>query len=276
MAIRIPIEISTEESTEIRELLDRIERADEKLSGIRTAGPARPGTLEEESQGRQQAATGIQPVNRQARAATGPQTTAEKAATTPLGTPLDESRDPTLPKSGVRGAFGPASGQAPEDLVRQNQFKALQEDVGGLEQKLQQGLGIGGQAVGLAALASGGGAGAFLNKLIANPAIKAAGIVGIAITLAITVFDMVVQELIRPGGLLDRRFKRNFETEYNLMRSREVKGQIRAGLKEIRISTGPIGVKATGIGVTTTLSAAKAGNVFQKNKDLQFGAQGVP
>jgi len=104
MAIRIPIEIETSEATEIRELLEKIERASEKFAGLQTAAPARPGGIEEEAQGRQQAATGIVPQNRQFRAPAGPAlTNAEKALTTPLGTPLAEVQEEALPTRGRQG-----------------------------------------------------------------------------------------------------------------------------------------------------------------------------
>ncbi len=274
MVIRIPIEIETSEATEIRELLDKIERASEKLTGIQTAAPARPGTIEEEITGREQASTGIVPQNRQFRAPTGqPITNAEKAATTPLGTPFGEVQEPVLPKTGRAGGGLPGGG-APEDLVRQNQFKALQEQQTNVEQQLNKVLGLGGQAVGTGLLFAKGGGLAGAKKLLTAVA-PIAGPIG-AVFLAKSIFDAVIDELIRDGGILDRRFKRDLNTEFGIFRTREDKGLIRAGLKEIRISTGPIGKKAIEGSVGSTFTAAKAGNRAQGNQDLEFGAIGVP
>jgi len=276
MVIRIPIEVQTSESTEIRELLDRIERADDKLSSIRTAAPANPAT----DAGRAEAAALLQGERgatgiRQDTSRTGrnPITGAEGARTTAVGTPNLATTESALPRAGVKGVVQPGGGSA-QDLVRQNQFTALQEQTAGIEQNLNKALGIGGQAIGVGALVARGGPSAGFNKLLSSPLTKIiGGPIAIAF-LAKTIIDTVMEELLKPGGLFDRRFKRNFEDEFNTLRSRESKGEIRAGLKQIRFSQGPIGKRAQDYTQTTTLSNVKNGIYPDEEFDLGFGSIG--
>jgi len=272
MAIRIPIEIETSEATEIRELLEKIERASEKFASIQTAAPARPGSLEEEVQGREQAATGIVPQNRQFRAPTGPQiTNAERALTTPIGTPFGEVQEEALPTRGRQGGGLPGGG-GPEDLVRQNQFKALQEQQASIQQQVNQAIGLGSQAIGTGLLFGKdpfGGAKNLLSKVA-----PIAGPLAVAF-LVQQVTEAILQQLLKPGGLLDRRFKRDFEREFNIFRTREDKGLIRAGLKEIRISTTPIGKRLFEGGLGNTLVGAASGNRAATNQELEFTALGI-
>lgn len=275
MVIRIPIEVQTSESTEIRELLDRIERADDKLSSIRTSAPANPAT----DAGRAEAAallqgergaTGIgQDTSRSGRNAIAG---GEGARTTAVGTPNLATQESALPRAGVKGVVQPGGGAA-DDLVRQNQFTALQEQTAGIEQNVNKALGIGGQAIGVSALVARGGPQAGFNKLLSSPLTKALGAPIAIAFFAKTIFETVMEELLKPGGLFDRRFKRNFENEFNTLRSRQSKGEIRAGLKQIRFSQGPIGKRAEAHTQTTTLTNAKSG-VYPDDMELGFGSQG--
>jgi len=274
MVIRIPIEVQTSESTEIRELLDRISEADTKLSNIRTSPPPNQAT----AGGRAEAtallqgeggATGIQrDTSRTSRSALG---TAEQARTSPIGTPLGSGQDPALPRSGVTGNVLPGGG-SPDDLVKQNQFKQLQEQTAGIEERFAQIQGIGGQALGLGLLARGGVGGA-IKSLTTGPLSKIIPPL-LLIGLSDQIIKVVFEELFRVGGPFDRRFKRAIENEFDRLRSREDKGLLQAGLKEIRVSTGPIGKRATSQGFGQTLTSVKNGIFDEQQGELSFAAIG--
>ena len=267
MVIRIPIEVQTSEATEIRELLDRIDRAEGKLSAIRTAAPG------VSPQGRVDAATllgyeqtpqtGItRDTSGYSRSALG---TSEASRRTPVGTPTNVS-EAALPRG--RGGILPGSG-APGDLVRDNQFRALQDDVFSMEQEINKFVGLGGTVTTAASgFAKGGLIGALsgpLSKIIPGAAI---------VLLAKEVFEMVLEFMLAPGGPWDRRFKRDFENEYNTLRSREQKGQLRTGQQEIRVSFGPIGKRTKSYDVGNTLSGVKRG-IFNE-EELSYISRGQP
>lgn len=280
MVIRIPIEIQTSESTEIRQLLDRIDAAESKLSQIRnqpqpsTAGErAAAKTLlgdEPTGGGQQIPTTGITPINRQQRAAVGP---SEVSRTSPIGTPLGgpEDQERLLPRSRTAGGQQGGEGAA-GDLVRQNQFRALQEKTFNLEEKINQGIGLGGQAIGTATLFAGAKGTQALTGLFKTIA-PIAGPIGVAFLIQ-SVSEQIINELIRPGGILDRRFKRDFEREANAFRTRQDKGLIRAGIKEIRVSSGGRARRATKDTVSTTLNTSKVGFFADDDRDLSFSARG--
>ena len=271
MVIRIPIEVQTSESTEIRELLDRIDRAEDTLSKIRTAPPT-PDTAGGRAEAAallqgERGATGITAAPR--RDVRGPIGAAEEARTTPIGTSLEVSPEVALPR-GKGGELQPSQG-GPQDLVRQNQFKQLVEKQKGLEDQFNQALGLGGQAIGTGIAISGGrGIQGLLQKIapIAGPVAAA------FFVKALT--DAIIAELIKPGGIMDRRFKRDFEREFNIFRTREDKGRIRAGLSEVRVSFGDIGKRAAAHSISTTLQAAKTGFFADEELELSFVARNVP
>lgn len=276
MVIRIPIEVQTSESTEIRQLLDRIDKAETKLSQIRTQ-PAQTGAgraeakalLGAEEEG-QIPSTGIIPINRQGRAAVG----SEVSRTSPIGTPLGgpEDAERLLPKG--RAGQQQTEGGAAGDLVRQNQFQQLQEKTFNLEDKINQTLGIGGQAIGTATLFVGAKGSQALSGLF-KKIVPIAGPLAVAFLIQ-TVSEQIINELIRPGGILDRRFKRDFDREADIFRTREDKGLIRAGIKEIRVSSGgAAGKRATKNTVSTTLNAAKVGFFADDDSDLSFASRGL-
>lgn len=278
MVIRIPIEVQTSESTEIRQLLDRIDKAETKLAQIRTqpsqttAGRAdAKNLLGAEEQG-QIPSTGIIPINRQSRAATG---TSEVSRVSPIGTPLGgpEDAERLLPKG--RAGAQQTEGGAAGDLVRQNQFQQLQQRTFNMEEKINQGIGLGGQAIGTATLFAGAKGTKAIESLFKTIG-PIAGPIG-ALFLVQAISQGVIEELTRPGGILDIRFKRDFEREFAVFRTREDKGLIRAGIKEIRVSSGGgAGKRATKNTVQTTLNAAKVGFFADDDLELSFAARGIP
>ncbi len=284
MAIRVPIEIDSAESAEIRQLLDRIERADTKLQGLRGQGPSGGGGARGDGQADARellrgdvSPTGITSPNQGFRQAFQRGSLNESITTrTPLGTPLPLSTEGALP----RGKGGELGGEgAPEDIQRSGAFKDLQSQVdkqGGQFDKMQQSLGtaasLGGQGLGAAAALGVGGGGLGLFESLLKSAPIRGGIVAFAV---IGLADAVIKELLRPGGFLDRRFRREFDREFNsAFRDRETKGLIRAGMKEIRISSGAA-IRPQKGQVATTLTAARDGYFQQGNGELSWLAAGV-
>jgi len=263
MVIRIPVEVQTSESTEIRELLDRIDRAEGKLSTMRTAIPGRTdaATLLGFEQTPQ---TGItRDTSRSSRTALG---VSEGARTTPIGTPTGVGSDAALP----RGRGGVLSGSgAPQDLVRQNQFNVLSDEVTSLEQEFNKIAGIGTTAVGAIGSFTKGGVLGLLSSGVAKLIPPA-----LLILLAKQIFDMVLEFMLQPGGPWDRKFKRDFANEYNTLRSRDQKGQLRTGQQEIRLSYGPIGKRVKSYDIGNTLSGVKRG-IFNED-ELSYISRGQP
>ncbi len=284
MAIRVPIEIDSAESAEIRQLLERIERAEQTLGNLRTQGPSGGGGARGDGQADARellrgdvSPTGITSPNRGFRAAFQRGSLNESITTrTPLGTPLPLSTEGALP----RGRGGELGGEgAPEDIARSGAFKDLQSQVdkqGGQFAQLEQQVGkvasLGGQGLGAAAALGVGGGGLGLFESLLKSAPIRGGIVAFAV---IGLADAVLKELMRPGGFLDRRFRLEFDKQFNsLFRDRETKGLIRAGMKEIRISSGAALRPQKGQ-VATTLTAARDGYFQQGNGELSWLAAGV-
>lgn len=65
---------------------------------------------------------------------------------------------------------------------------------------------------------------------------KGAGVVGLALIL-MEVVKFIINELMKPGRLLDRRFKRDIEREIFAFRSREEKQKLRQGFTNIIITS---------------------------------------
>ena len=263
MVIRIPVEVQTSESTEIRELLDRIDRAEGKLSTMRTAIPGRTdaATLLGFEQTPQ---TGItRDTSRSSRTALG---VSEGSRTTPIGTPIGSGGESALPRG--RGGILPGEG-GPQDLVRQNQFNVLSDDVTTLEQKLNKFSDIGTTAVGTFGSFAKGGIIGLLKSGVGSLIPPA-----LLIVLAKQIFDLVLELMLQPGGPWDRRFKRDFTKEYDALRSREQKGQLRTGQQEIRLSYGPIGKRVKSYDVGNTLSGVKRG-IFNED-ELSYISRGQP
>jgi hypothetical protein len=65
---------------------------------------------------------------------------------------------------------------------------------------------------------------------------KGAGVVGLALIL-MEVVKFIINELLKPGRLLDRRFKRDIEREIFAFRSREEKQKLRQGFSNIIVTS---------------------------------------
>lgn len=284
MAIRVPIEIDSAESAEIRQLLDRIERAEQTLGSLKTQPRVGGGARGDGQADAREllrgdiSPTGITSPNRGFRTAFQRGSLNESITTrTPLGTPLPISTEGALPRG--KGGDIQAGEGGPQDIARSNAFKDLQGQVdkqGSQFDQLQQQLGgaisVGGQGLGIAAALGAGGGGLSLFESLLKSAPIRGGIIAFA---AIGLADQVIKELTRPGGFLDRRFRREFNKEFNnAFRERETKGLIRAGMKEIRISSGAA-IRPQKGQVATTLTAARDGYFQQGNGELSWLAAGV-
>lgn len=287
MVIRVPVEIDSSESQEIRNLLDRIERAEQTLGGLRTqprVGPTAPGGAGGAQADARSLLRGDVDPNQITRPDTGFRNALQKGTLggsittrTPLGTPLPQVTDDALPKGAKGGLLSGAGG--PEDIKRGNAFNDLQQQVdqnkSGLDDltgQLGGAISLGGQGLAAgAALGIGGGGLGLFEKLLKSTPIRG-GIIAFAV---LGLADQVIKELTRPGGFLDRRFKREFDKEFNsAFRDRDTKGLIRAGMKEIRISSGA--AIRSGKGQTaTTLTAARDGYFQQQQGDLSWLAAGI-
>ena len=207
-ALHIPIEIKTDDSAEIQELINSLAEAE---SDLRSIGPRR---------GR------------------GTGDTSSRSAFTNQ----DEEG------SGVFGGMGgealPSKGRdrtSKSPFQRENEFSKLKNQVQdqekriGLGQQAQQGIGMATQGVGFAQML-GGGSGRLFS--IANMASKAFLPLAI-VTSIVELASNILQEFLKPGGPLDRRFKRVVSEEIAGTISLEKKEEINQGFKVIRISTQP-------------------------------------
>ena len=218
-AVRIPIEIKTEDIEEIDEIVQKLKEA---KSDARTAVP----------------------------------TTKAKAE-------LGESRAPSRieafeSRGGIFGGEVGGGGGALRDkasrapLQRQNQLTKLQQDVKGLETQASGnaeavdlltagffgtsvGVGAGGAAragIGGAKNVLKGGMGGGMIGVIA----KFAAPIGIAL-LAAGLIKNIIDELVKPGGPFDRRFRRNVQQEIAKLTSLKEKAEIAQGKRTFRVTT---------------------------------------
>ena len=221
-ALHIPIEIKTEDSAEIQELINDLAAAE---SDIRSIKPRR---------GR------------------GTGDTSSRSAFTSQ----DEEG------SGIFGGMGgealPSKGRdrtSKSPFQRENEFSKLKDQVQqqeqriGMAQKAQQGVGMATQGIGFAQLLGGPN---MAGKLGFAAKIATKAFLPLAIlTTVVEVANSFLQEALKPGGPLDRRFKRIIGDEIAATADLEFKEEVNQGFKVIRISTQP-GLRGEA-GVTSNL-----------------------
>ena len=207
-ALHIPIEIKTDDSAEIQELINSLAAAE---SDLRSIGPRR---------GR------------------GTGDTSSRSAFTNQ----DEEGDGIF--GGMSGEALPSKGRdrtSKSPFQRENEFSKLKNQVQeqekriGMGQQAQQGLGQVSQSLGFAQMF---GQASTRLKGLGSLASKAFLPLGILTTIIETV-SMVIQEALKPGGPLDRRFKRVIGEEIAATADLEFKEQVNQGFKVVRISTQP-------------------------------------
>ena len=240
-ALHIPIEIKTDDSAEIQELINSLAEAE---SDLRSIGPRR---------GR------------------GTGDTSSRSAFTNQ----DEEG------SGVFGGMGgealPSKGRdrtSKSPFQRENEFSKLRDRVDQQEQKLsagqqaQQGLGTLAQASDYARILGSPNPTNIIQKF-GNVAGKAV----VPLAILTTIAGMVQQALdfaFSPGGPFDVRFKRVLKTEMASTMSREEKAQIAQGIKIVRM-TSYAGYR--GVASSVNGEGAKSGiPVYDIN--LELGAKG--
>ena len=209
-ALHIPIEIKTDDSVEIQQLINDLAAAE---SDIRSIKPRR---------GR------------------GTGDTSSRSAFTSQ----DEEG------SGIFGGMGgealPSKGRdrtSKSPFQRENEFSKLKDQVQqqeqriGMAQQAQQGIGMATQGIGFAQMLGGPNPGGIMSRIqgIAGKAFIPLAI----ITTVIETVNMVLQEALKPGGPLDRRFKRVIGDEIAATADLQFKEEVNQGFKVIRISTQP-------------------------------------
>lgn len=209
-ALRIPIEIKTEDSAEIQQMIAELAAAE---SDIRSVTPRR---------GR------------------GRGDSSSRSAFTPSS---EES-------GGIFGQMGgdamPTQGRDKKSRTpfqRENEFSKLKDQVQQQEQKLgvaqkaQQGLGMVTQGIGFGQMLGGPGA---IGKMKTLAGLASKAFLPIAIiTTIVEVISSALNEALKPGGPLDRRFKRIIGDEIAATADLNFKEEVNQGFKVIRISTQP-------------------------------------
>jgi len=226
-ALKIPIEIKTDDLDEIRELINDIARAE---SDVRTMK-----ALPKKGRGE------------------GPSRSA-------FETPSDDRGgifggpvlgDETLPSRG-------RDKTSQQPIQKENQFAKLKEQVNEIEttqtDQLKGVLGTATQAVGFGQMVGLRGGAGIMSK-VSNVATRTFLPLAV-ITTIIEVAHNVLDQLLKPGGLWDIRFKRNVKEEVASASERALKAQISQGLKVIRM-TSYSGQRAQAF--AGTLDAHKAG-----------------
>jgi hypothetical protein len=247
-AVRVPIEIKTEDIQELQELIRQINEADEDATRLKSTGITR---------GRES-----QTFAGQARAAGGERVTTEGRGG------IFEDRLPQGPSLPQRARDAKSS----QAMQRENQFKEMQKDMQNMEEmsasqaavvgQIANMVGMGGLipsmlgtpggvkagwkakagskfAAGKAPAGMGmaGAAGGMFGKL--SGMVGKLGGIGFMVSM---VFDIVMQVFdwaLGPGGPLDRRFKRMVTEEVASATDRETKHEIRQGIRFIHMSPYP-------------------------------------
>jgi hypothetical protein len=209
--VELTIEIATEESAEIKEIYNMLERMDKKLHAIKIDRTARK-IIE----------SGGAPIRE------------EEGPEGPIFRGEEEAPEVA---TAVRGKKGKGA------FERQDAFKNLQGRVEGLEEKTSVLDNLTGATTQAGVILEALGKPTDLFKKILAPIISEfAPIIG-AILIAKGLADTIMAELLKPGGIFDRRFKLMIEKLIIPMLDRVRLAEIRQGFRQIRISSfiGPRG-----------------------------------
>jgi len=222
-AVRVPIEIKTEDLQEIQQLIQELTEAEEEIRKAKTeekgALPRKGRARDGESKAPYEAAD----MDERGGIFGG---TMEEA--TPQKYKDKTSKTPHQKESAWTDM---------QRKVQENQA-AIQEQ-GNFMQSIQGGLGQVSGGIGMAGLAQG----AFNPKSIMSKlgGIAAKAFIPLAIITTIVEMGMIVlQEALKPGGPLDRRFKRDLKNEIANTLELEQKAEINQGFKVVRVSAQPL------------------------------------
>jgi hypothetical protein len=209
-SLRIPIEIKTEDLDEIRQLINDITKAQSDLHSLKAVPQKGRGTGDNSSRS--------------------------------AFTPSQDSRDggifnqrdsPTLPTQG-RDKTSKTPVQKENEFAKlQNQVKE-QEARSGATAVITSGLGMAQQ--GAVNLATSGKNGKFVLGSLGKMASKS--FLPLALIATITeIATGVMDAMIAPGGMFDRRFRRNFKVESLNLSSLKEKAEITFGRRIVRVTT---------------------------------------
>ena len=218
-AVRVPIEIKTEDLEEIQQLIQELTEAEEE---IRKAKTEEKGALP-----------------RKGRARDGESKAPYEAADMDerggiFGGTMEEA---TPQKYKDKSSKTPHQKESAWDdmqkQVQQNQV-AVQEQAN-IMQSVQSGLGGVTQGVGMAQWLGAGTLGKGLMGMASKAFLPLA-----IITSAVQVGMFFLQEALKPGGPLDRRFRRRAQDEVANTLELEKKAEINQGFKVVRVSSQPL------------------------------------
>ena len=212
-SLRVPIEIKTEDIQELRDIIQELKEAEQ------TARSAVPTT--------------------KAKAARGESRGAVRA-------------DPFEVRGGI---FGGETGKVPalrektsrQAFQRESEFSKLRDQVSKIGETQQQSLSAFDAILGGAFLTGGlGGAGKTAAGVVGG---GAAGVMGsmkglmvrlipilIPAMLAFGLIQTIQNELLRPGGIFDRRLRINVEDQFFELSDRKEIAQLREGVRELRVT----------------------------------------
>jgi len=232
--IRIPIEIKLDDSEEIRELLNDIDKAE---SQVRTTLPRR----------------GVGSGD------TGSRSAFDNGTDDMEGIFGGSREGDALPsRSKDKSSRQPMNS-------RENQFKKMQEDVANVKKEqldIKAGLGVATQGVGFASLIARGGAGGFISGIASKAFLPLA-----IATIVIELVHSLVTTLLSPGGPFDRRWKRDIAKEVSSATSREDKLRIAQGLAIIRVTTSA-GFRGTAFSGNTD-ALLRGEPIYDQNMELR-------
>lgn len=212
--LRIPIEIKTEDIKELRDI----------IAGLKEA---------------QQDARSAVPTTR-AKAQTGEQRTATRTQ------PFEERGGIFGGEAGKEQAFRDKTSKAATQ--REGAFDELKKQVNDIQDTQIEGLSAFDAILGGAFLSQGRGAQAMKGVGQAGAAVKggAMGLLGglarkiipviIPLMLAAGFVQTIMQELIKPGGLFDRRLRINIEAQLLKLTKRKETAELREGVRELRVT----------------------------------------
>ncbi len=279
-AVRVPIEIKTEDLSELQQLIQELTEAEEASRTARASGAALPS----------KGAAGPQTFGGQAK-----RTGREGAAGEGPGGIFGGGREGM---QATPQTFRDRSGR--QAMQRQNRFNALEDQVNQMqEEQMEQTVGMMDQLIGmgtayipfvggakfvsfaqqklmtkmkqtgitpknmLASLiptpAPGAKAGMLMSKigLIAGK-IPMIGTIVAAVIGAIMVSKQLTDWLQAPGGFWDIRYRRHIQKELDPFIDRRDKQEINIGLRAVRVTTAPA-VRGTGTQVFSTHEAVRKG-----------------
>ena len=219
-AVRVPIEIKTDDLQEIQQLIQELTDAEEE---IRKAKTEEKGALPRKGRAR----------DGESRAPYEAADIDERGGI--FGGTMEEAMPQKYKDKTSKTPHQKESAWTDMQRKVQENQAAIQEQ-GNFMQSIQGGLGQVSAGVGMAGLA--GSAGGILGKLgkMASRAFIPLAIISTIVEMGM----MVLQEALKPGGPLDRRFKRDLKNEIANTLELEQKAEINQGFKVVRVSAQPL------------------------------------